>query len=65
MINIWMSGVQTDVNRVYLEDFNGKKNIQFMDLILIFGNSKRLKVTLFAAMEFMMTKTEFVTNIKE
>jgi hypothetical protein len=36
-----------------------------MDLILIFGNSKRLKVTLFAAMEFMMTKTEFVTNIKE
>ena len=65
MINIQTLEVQIDANKVYLEDFNGKKNIQFMDLILIFGNSKCQKLILYAAMEFMMTKMEFAINIKE
>jgi hypothetical protein len=36
-----------------------------MGLILIFGNSNLQKEILFAVTEFMMIKTEFVTNIKE
>lgn len=65
MISIQMLEVQIDVNRVYLEDLNGKKSIQFMDLILIFGNSNLQKEILFVVTEFMMIKMEYVTNIKE
>ena len=64
MISIQMLEVQIDVNRVYLEDLNGKKSIQFMDLILIFGNSNLQKEILFVVTEFMMIKMEYVTNIK-
>jgi hypothetical protein len=54
-----------DANRVCLEDLNGKKSTLFMGLILIFGNSNKQKEIPPAVMEFMMTKMEYVTNIKE